>query len=377
MDRRLARYLDIPLILLTLALIAFGLVAVYSATRGMGVGGNSLYFVKRQAMWFVVGTVATVLVASVDYRTFAKWNRILYFGTLLVLLVVVIFDGYSFVKEERWFQIGPLQFQPSEVAKIVLIITLARHLHSKNDLHTWRGLISPLLHVSIPALLIVMQPDLGTGLVLVAITFGMLFFAGARPKHLIVLLISGMLLFILVAVASVKDWLPKPILEDYQVRRLTIFLDPYSDPTGDGWNIIQSMVAIGSGNFFGKGLFEGSQTQLNYVPERQTDFIFSVIGEELGFLGGITLLTLFCLFLWRCLAVLSAAKDRFGALMVAGVVSMIFFHVVVNIGMTIGLMPITGIPLPFISYGGTSLLLNMASVGLVLNVWMRRKKIQF
>lgn len=376
MDRRLVRYLDIPLILLTLALISFGLVAVYSATQGMGVGGNPLYFVKRQAMWCLVGVLAMGFLASVDYRTFGKWNRILYFGTLLVLMAVVLLDGYEFVKE-RWIQIGSFQFQPSEVAKIVLILTLARHLQNKNDLHTWRGLISPLLHVSIPALLIVMQPDLGTGMVLVAITFGMLFFAGARPKHLVVLMITGILLFVLVAVASVNDWLPKPILKDYQVSRLTIFLDPYSDPTDDGWNIIQSMVAIGSGNFFGKGLFEGTQTQLNYVPERQTDFIFSVIGEELGFLGGITLLTLFCLFLWRCLTVLSAAKDRFGALIVAGIVSMIFFHVVVNIGMTIGLMPITGIPLPFISYGGTSLLLNMACVGLVLNVWMRRKKIQF
>lgn len=376
MDRRSVRYLDTPLILFTLALISFGLVAVYSATKGMGVGGNSLYFVKRQAMWGLVGVVAMVTVAGVDYRIFGKWNRILYFGSLLILAGVVVFDGTDFVKE-RWIQLGSFQFQPSEVAKIAIILTLARHLYNKDDLHTWRGLISPLLHVSIPAVLIALQPDLGTGIVLIAILFGMLFFAGARPKHLLILMFSGLLLFSAVAWASVNGLLPKPILKEYQVSRLTIFLDPYSDPTDDGWNIIQSMVAIGSGNFFGKGLFEGSQTQLNFVPERQTDFIFSVIGEELGFIGGITLIGLFCLFLWRILTVLSAAKDRFGALIVAGIVSMLFFHIVVNIGMTIGLMPITGLPLPFISYGGTSLLMNMISVGLVLNVWMRRKKIQF
>lgn len=380
MERRLVRYVDIPLLLAVAGLIGFGLVAIYSAT---GTGPQPLYYVQRQAIWALVGFAALSTVIAVDYRVLARWNRALYFAALAILFIIFILgrlpDGHVLARfvSDRWLVVGPLRFQPSEIAKVFIILTLARHLQEKSDLDTWRGLISPFLHIAPPAALIMLQPDLGTALVLIAIAMGMLYFAGAQPKHLLILGASGTALFVLVAWASLNDLLPFKLLRPYQLRRLTAFLDPYADPTGEGWNLIQSMIAIGSGSLTGKGWFQGTQTHLDWVPEHHTDFIFSVIGEEFGFVGGVVLLSLFGLLIWRCLVILTAAKDRFGVLIVAGVISMLLFHITVNIGMTIGLMPITGVPLPFISVGGSSLLINLISIGLVLNVSMRRKKIQF
>lgn len=373
-ERRQLRNLDPLLLLVTALLIGCGLVAIYSATRSLPGIGDPHYYIRRQVQWIFIGVVGLVGMLSYDYRAYDKWSRILYIGTLAVLASVFVL-GSTAMGAERWLVIGPIRLQPSEFAKISIIITLAAHLDRKSDLSRPRDLISPLLHVAVPMGLIMLQPDFGTTLVFGAIALGMLYFAGANPKHLLAIVIAGVLAVAGAAYLSAEGYLP--LLKEYQVKRLTVFLDPYADRMGDGWNVIQSMIAIGSGGFFGKGLFGGSQTQLNFLPARHTDFIYSVVGEEFGFLGAAFLLFLFALLLWRLLRITVIAKDRFGSLITAGVTSMFLFHILVNIGMTLGVMPITGITLPFISQGGSSLLANLLCIGLVANVVMRRRKIQF
>jgi rod shape determining protein RodA len=228
----------------------------------------------------------------------------------------------------------------------------------------------------------VKQPDLGTSLVFLAIMFGMLFAAGARPLLLISLITGGLGAaslwiwghFWLLANRGFNLWIP---LKDYQLERLLIFIDPWKDPLGDGYHVIQSQIAIGQGGLFGRGLFQGSQTHGNFLPIQETDFIFSVVGEEFGFVGAIFLLALFFTLIYRCTYIAVNAKDDFGYLLTVGVISMITFHVLVNIGMTTGVMPVTGIPLPMFSYGGSNMITNLAAIGMVLNINMRRQKILF
>lgn len=373
-ERRQLRDLDPGLFFVTLLLVVCGLVVIYSATRSLPGVSNPLYYVNRQAQWAVIGLVAGIAVLGYDYRAFHKWTHLLYIGTLLVLAAVMVL-GFTAYGAERWLVLGPVRLQPSEFAKVSIILTLAAYLDKKQDFSRFSSLIGPLLHVAPPMLLIARQPDLGTALVVAAVTLGMLYFAGAQPKHLLVLVLGGGVAVLLAGYLSLHGYLP--ILKPYQVRRLTVFLDPYSDPTGDGWNVIQSMIAIGSGGFFGKGLFGGSQTQLNFIPARHTDFIFSVIGEEFGFLGAALILVLFALLIWRLLRITVLAKDRYGMLIAGGITSMFLFHILVNVGMTLGVMPITGITLPFLSQGGSSLMANLICIGLASNVIMRRRKIQF
>lgn len=372
-ERRLVRNIDWLLIFTTLALIAFGLVAIYSATSSF-VASDPFYFVKRQAIGGAVGLGVASLSLLIDYRTWGRYVRLLYVGIIL-LLAVVPFLAPTIMGAGRWLVLGPLQIQPSELAKIAVIISLAHHLSSKEEVDHPLDLISPFLHVGLPMALILLQPDLGTALIFVGILFGMLYVRGVPGRFLLVIAVAGLVVFVAAALLSLYGWLP--LLKDYQVRRLLIFLDPFSDRTGSGWNVIQSMIAIGSGGFFGKGLFSGSQTQLDFLPSRHTDFIFSVVGEELGFLGAFSLLALYAIFLWRCVRLVASAKDRFGALLITGLASMILFHVLINVGMTLGVMPVTGLPLPFVSAGGTSLSTNLLGVGIALNVHMRRQKILF
>lgn len=371
--RRSIRDLDIPLIAVTLALVAFGLVAVYSATYALS-PGDPFRFVRRQLMWGVAGCVAAGILLFFDYRQWARIARLIYLGTLLSL-AAVLFLAPSIQGANRWIVIGPVQLQPSEFAKLAIIVTLARFLSTRERFDRPVDLIGPLVHVGLPMGLIMLQPDLGTALIFIGILFGMLFVAGVPVRYLVAMIVAGVLLFVGAAYASSQGWLT--IFKDYQLRRLLVFLDPYSDRTGAGWNVIQSMIAIGSGGFFGKGLFSGSQTQLSFLPARHTDFIFSVIGEETGFLGAFLLLGLYFLFLWRGVRLAHHAKDMFGVLIITGVVSMIFCHVLINVGMTLGVMPVTGLPLPFASVGGTSLITNLLGVSMILNVHMRRHKIRF
>ncbi|MFO7311196.1 MAG: rod shape-determining protein RodA [Bacillota bacterium] len=375
MDRRWLRNLDFVLLSAVVLLLLFGLLVVYSATRGLAeTRGDPFYYVKRQSMAALLGFAAMAAVLTFDYRHLAKLSRLFYVGSL-ALLGAVLVVGRAGGGAERWLSLGPLNLQPSEVAKISLILVLAWALSERDHVQGWRGIFVALAWLAPMWALILLQPDLGTAMTMAGMTLGILFFAGAPVKHLALLTTAGLGAAVGAVVGSIQGWLP--ILKPYQVNRLIVFFDPYRYRHDEGWNVIQSMIAIGSGSLFGKGLFGGSQTQLNFLPARHTDFIFSVIGEEFGFVGGVFVLFLFGVIFWRGGRILLQAKDSMGSLIVAGVLSMVFCHVLINIGMTLGLMPVTGLPLPLISYGGTSVLTTLTSIGLVLNVGLRRKKISF
>ena len=357
-------------------LLIFGLVILCSASfAGVSAAqSDPYYYVKKQLVWVVVGIAVMIGMCSFDYNVLGRYHKAVYWATVVSLAVVLVV-GKSISGGQRWVMLGPASLQPAELGKIGIVISLAKHLEQKEALTEPRDLISVFLHVGIPMLLILRQPDFGTAMVFVGVLMGMLFMAGAVRKHLVWISISGVAVFSLVAWLSVLGLVP--ILAPHQINRILVFLDPYADRTGAGWNVIQSMIAIGSGGFFGKGLLKGTQAQLQFLPAHHTDFIFSVVGEELGFLGSFGLLAVYLTLLWRGLKIMVSAKDDFGANLAAGVVSMLLSHLVINVGMTLGMMPVTGIPLPFISYGGSSLLANMAGIGLLLNVYMRRRKIMF
>lgn len=374
-SRRLIKNLDYTLLLAAAALVALSLVAVSSATHVTG-GPQNLHLVRMQAVWILLGGIALFFLLFHNYEDLARYHRLLYVVNL-VLLAAVLVAGRESLGAQRWIQLGPFSFQPSEFAKLIIIITLAHFLANREgQLKTLRDLLPVFAYVAVPMLLILKQPDLGTSLVFLAITWGMLFMAGANPRLLAGLGLGG----IGAAVAwvwahlSFGIWIP---LKDYQINRLTIFLNPWVDPHGDGYNVIQSQIAIGSGGLWGKGLYQGTQSQYNFLPIQHTDFIFSVLAEELGLIGGILLLTLYFILLYRGTRIAAQARDTFGTLLATGIVSMLAFHILVNIGMNAGIMPVTGIPLPLISYGGSSMIMNLAALGILLNIWVRRQKIVF
>lgn len=368
-DRRLLRNLDFVLITAVLVMCGIGLVFVYSATHG-GVGHgrpeDPFAYFKRQLVAFLAGIACIVVILTIDYNLIRRANPFLYWGNI-VILVLVLIGGKRVSGAERWLRIGPLVLQPSEIAKIMVILTLSNYL-ADADMDSRRDLILAFCHVALPTGLVLLQNDLGTAIVFVGIAFAMLFVAGMRLKDLLSIVAIGALVSPAVFFLGLKD---------YQRARILTFINPYADPTGTGYNVIQSTIAIGSGGFFGKGLFRSTQVRLNFLPAHHTDFIFSVIGEELGFLGGVAVLAVYGVILWRCLLSASAAKDSFGQLVAAGIASMILIHVLINVGMTMSLMPVTGIPLPFVSYGGSSLLANLIAIGFVLDINMRRQKILF
>lgn len=362
--RRLLRYVDWTLLGTTLALIAASMIVLYSAVQS---SANPWAYVKVRGLHALVGLAVLVIMAAVDYQAIARIWRPIWVVNLLFLGAVIVV-GRTALGAARWIPLGPVGgFQPSELAKLAAIVTLAKHIDGHREIGSWRVLIPVLLTVAIPVALIVQQPDLGTSMVIAAIVAAMLFAAGAPLRAL------GALATGAAAVAPVA-W---QMLHDYQRRRLIVFLDPGIDPLGAGYALIQSKIGVGSGQLFGKGLLHGTQNLLHFIPEQHTDFIFTVIGEELGFVGALAMLVLFAVWLWRGMAIAGQAKDRLGMLMGVGIVAMIAFHLFINVGMTVGLMPITGIPLPFISYGGSALTVMMGATGLLLNIGMRRKKILF
>jgi rod shape determining protein RodA len=265
---------------------------------------------------------------------------------------------------QAWFQVSTYQFEPSEVAKVALVVCVAAYCSSPRGELSGRRLLVVLGLGAIPFGLIYVQPNLGTSLILIATVLAVLLIAGARPRHLAVLSLLG-----IVGIVAV---LQLGVLRHYQVQRLTAFLDNKADTKGTSYNLHQSQIAIGSGSTTGKGLFKGTQTNLSYVPEQHTDFIFTAVGEQLGFAGSAMLLALFVLMVWRIWRIASLAKDLGGTLLCVGVLAMLVFQIFVNVGMTMGIMPITGIPLPFMSYGGTAIVSSFAAIGLVVNVHMRR-----
>ncbi len=366
-DRRLVKNFDLSLFVILFILCLAGLFVLYSATYGMEEGGDPLHFVKRQALWLGMGFAGVLFICLIDYINFYNWARYIYFFGL-ILLGLVLFGGKSYGGAMRWIPLGAFDLQPSEVAKLCLILFLARVLADKKEaLHQFSGLFPALFGTALPMLLVFLQPDLGTSLVFIAIMFTMLYVAGARPRYLCGLVAAG-------AALTPLLW---RFLEDYQKMRLIVFIDPGMDPTNFGWQLMQSMIAIGSGGLLGKGYMGSTQVRLQFLPVHYSDFIFSVLGEELGFIGALGLLILYFLLIYRILWIGSNSKDQFGALICCGVATMFAFQVMVNIGMTISIMPVTGIPLPFMSYGNNALLVNLTSMGLVFNVGMRRHKIQF
>ena len=393
---RLYRSLDHALLTAVSLILAIGLVVIGSASTDyewwMKLGMDihrlqeaSLFerllwmkkeYVIRQLAGIILGLMIMVLVIYVPYDDLRKHTQSLYWLNLM-LLGVVLFAGSEAGGAQRWIDFGPLRLQPSEIAKIIIVITFAAFLAEREGkLNRFRDLIPCFIYISIPMLLILMQPDLGTSLVFIAIMFGMLFASGARPLLVGGLLVGGVTAAVGMVWAHLRfdTWIP---LKEYQLTRLTIFLDPWADWQGAGYQMIQSKIAIGSGGLWGKGLMGGTQSFFDFLPIRHTDFIFSVIGEEFGYLGALLVLGLLFFVIYRGLCIATEAKDRFGMLIATGICSMLTFQVLVNVGMTVGIMPVTGLPLPFLSYGGSSMLANMVAIGLLLNVYARRQKIMF
>jgi rod shape determining protein RodA len=359
------RHLDFALVLSVFAISGVGLLMIYSSTKTKLEAAHSdpLYFVKRQGLAMGLGVLAMVVVMSIDYRRLRELALVGYAGVVL-LLIGVLGAGTQVKGAQARFDIGPFQLQPGEFAKFFLILVLAGYctLH-RGDLDV-RRLVVTLAIAGVPMALIMLQPDLGTDLVLGCITLGILAVAGVRGRHLVVLLLLGATL----AVFAVNFG----VLDEYQVNRLTNFAEPGRDTERSGYNQEQSKIAIGNGGVTGQGLFRGTQTVGNYVPEQHTDFIFTAVGEELGFLGGATLLALFGLVVWRTWRTSRLANDFYGTLLCIGVIAMLTFQVFESVGMTMGIMPVTGIPLPWMSYGGSSVIVSYACIGLVANVHMRR-----
>ena len=360
----LLRHLDLPLVGAAIAIALLGVVMVYSATRGDADGGFTTYFLQRQGL-FVLGGIGLMLgIAVADYRHARDWAVPVAGITLFLLLAVLTPLGAERGGSQSWFEFAGFQLQPSEFAQIALIIGLATFLTFERAGIDRHRLLLALGMAAAPMALIMLQPDLGTVLVFAAITLGMLLVAGVRPRHLAVLA--------LVAIVGGIGLLNSNLLAEYQVDRLTSFVSPDDDVEQETYNLNQSRIAIASGGTSGKGLFNGTQTSGGFVPEQHTDFIFTVVGEELGFIGAAGLLGLYLVVIWRIWRIAQLSRDAFGTIVCVGVMSMMLFQIFQNIGMTIGIMPITGLPLPLMSYGGSSVLTSFAAIGLVLSVQLRR-----
>jgi len=366
-ERRPLRHLDPVLLISVLALGIVGLITIYSATHASLVAQriDPGFFLKKQLAFVTLGIVVILVTASFDYRFVKVYAGLVYVASLALLVLVRTPLGTTIRGSQRWFQLFGFQLAPSELAKLALVAMLAAFLSQlrSSDL-SLQDLYRATAIAAVPGLLVFLQPDLGTSIVLLAILVGILVVAGARARHLGVLALT--------AIVLIFGALQLGLVKDYQIARLTAFFDPQNDPQRSDYNRTQAEIAIGSGGLLGRGYLKGTQTNLDFVPEQHTDFIFTVIGEEFGFVGAIFVLMLFALLIWRAVRIALLAKDPFGTYLAAGVASMLAIQVFVNVGMTLGIMPITGIPLPFVSYGGSSFLTNCAAVGLLLNIHMRR-----
>jgi rod shape determining protein RodA len=369
-ERRPIRHVDWFLLVLTLALSGIGLLLLYSATNQTlrQDGLDPLSRVNKQAITIVLGVVVVIVLGSFDYRFLKIYAGFIYLFSIFALVLVRV-PGLGATDAtgtaQRWFEVAGFQITPSEFTKLALIIMLAAVLSGIRTPEPSLGdVIKALILALVPLTLVFLQPDIGTSIGIAAIVVGMLIVAGTRLRHMIVLSVVGMIAIVFVFQTG--------IVEDFQLQRLKAFLDPTSVPEDVRYNLDQSLIAVGSGGLLGKGYLHGTQTNLDYVPEQHTDFIFTVAGEEFGFVGAMAVLALYALLLWRAIRIAWLAKDPFGTYIAAGIASMFAIQMFVNVGMVIGIMPITGIPLPFLSYGGTSILVSFAAIGLLENIHMRR-----
>src|SRR5262249_19478644 len=352
-DRRLLLHFDWILIGLAALLVGAGLMTLRS------LGPRPL---MRQLVWLGIGMVWVLVLISIDYRILTRWTYVGYIGGLGVLATVLVL-GRAAQGARRWLTIGPFTVQPSELFKLVLLTTVAVYLAAREDQRPgWDRVVLPLLLVAPAFGLIVKQPDLGTALVLIPVVMALLFVGGARWRDLAILAGGGL-------AAAPVFWFA---LRDYQRERLLVYLDPFRDPLGRAWNVIQAKITIGSGQLVGKGLFGGTQSRLAFLPERHTDFIFAAFAESWGFLGAVGLLAVYGLLALRGLEVAATARDTLGSLLATGATVLLVSQALVNLGMVTGLLPIVGIPLPMVSYGGSALLTALGAVALIENVRMRR-----
>ena len=347
-----------------LSLSGFGLLMIYSATKAAGSSG-----LERQMIFVAAGLLIYLLISNIDYREHSNLIPLMSLLTLLALLSVFLFEAVN--GAQRWIPVGSFKLQPAEFAKVVVIVALAGLLSPSNREEigrrniTWSDMFQALVVVAIPGYLILREPDLGTTMVFGFILFVMLFAGGATWRQLVAL---GSAAGLLIVGAFQFQW-----LQEYQLNRIRVLFDPTIDPSGIGYNLRQSKNAIGSGQTFGRGLFQsGTLTDFEYVPEQETDFIFTAVGEQLGFVGGILVLAAFAVITWRLLVIAANARDRFGALIAIGLAAMIVFHVFINVGMTIGIMPVTGLPLPFLSAGGSFYLAMTLALGIANSIWLLR-----
>lgn len=431
---RIKRILEIDFILLlsVLALVVIGILFIYSSGISSSGAQLSNEFVK-QIIWGATGFVFCLFISLLDYRRLYTISLYIYLG-FLVILIYTIFFGRLVNGARAWIGIGSFGIQPSEFTKIATILVLARYLEQTKNANNLKRYLFSIVIVMVPAGLVLLQPDLGTALVFIPILLGMCFIAGVKKRYITytilfialtslltvfplwhmyilknkyqflnvlsnpkaILLVSGISLsvflislwgyikykknyffnlayyFSIISGSMLFSLLARSVLKEYQIMRLIVFLDPQIDPRGSGWNIIQSTTAIGSGGLWGKGFLQGTQSHYRFLPQQSTDFIFSIFSEEWGFAGGLIVFFLFGVILYRCISIIKTSSDNFGTYIVSGVAAMIFFHYIINVGMTMGIMPITGIPLIFMSYGGSSLWASFISIGFVLAAYTRR-----
>lgn len=363
-DEQLRKF-DWSLILICIAIFIIGSLNLYSATFNEMVSRNMTYQ-KSQLIWFGVGSAMGVVILLIHYKILSRFAYPIYFINL-ALLVGVLIAGTSTMGGRRWLSLGPFRFQPSEFMKLSMALALAKYFESDsvtgNTGYKLRDMWLPLSMVLVPAGLIILQPDLGTAMILLLMFASLMLFIRIDSRTLI----------IMATVAAVAlPFIYKYGLKDYQRTRITTFINPMSDPKGSGYNSIQSMIAIGSGKFMGKGFRKGTQSQLNFLPEHHTDFIFSVFSEEHGFLGAVVLLALYTLFFLTGLNIAYVSHDKFGTLLSLGILMIFFWHMFVNIGMVCGILPIVGVPLPFVSYGGSSLITSVICVAILTNISNKR-----
>jgi rod shape determining protein RodA len=366
---RRPRVLPDPLLLLAAAgLIGCSLVTLNSATR-KAVPGHPLFYVERQAIYAAIGLLLALVLSRIDYSRLREYKWGLF--AVMIGLNLVVYGMPPIQGARRWIPLGFMQFQSSEFGKLLIIVALAAFAVDRSRrLHEWRTTARIMLLALLPALLVIPQPDLGTGMVYVAVGFSILFFAGTSWKQM-----TGLLAMFLAATAIVLAGAPAigvHLLKPYQQQRLTGFLNPSRDPGNQTYQITESLIAIGSGQKTGRGN-NATQTKLNFLPANDTDFVFAAVGETYGFVGAAVVLSLFALLIWRTLRILTMSKTLYGTLIAGGILAMLMFQVFVNVGMTIGIMPITGVPLPLLSYGGSSVIVTFLAIGLLQSIYRQAR----
>ena len=366
MGKKILKNMDWGILVCIVILVMIGLVALFSATQE---AENDEF--KKQIMWLVISIPVMIILIFVDYNTISKISPILYVAIIIALIAVLFTESIN--GATSWFNIGPVSIQPAEFAKIIVIIVLALYISKiqekgKDQISRPTRLFLALCIVGVPVLLIVKQPDYGTAITFVVATILMIFTAGIKKRYIII----GILL-----IAILLPTLYFFVLPEHAKTRIEVFLNPDLDPRGAGYNVIQSKLAIGAGEFLGMGILKGNQTQLGFLYPKSTDFIFAVIGEEMGFIIAATVIITYVVLITKAIFIAKTAKDNLGSYIAMGIVGVLLFHMTENIGMTMGLLPITGVPLPFVSYGGSSLLTNLMMIGLLLNISGRRQKAIF